>query len=99
MIFSYNRYMKQEVRTIGKDGQVFLGEEYAGLHVLITQEREGVWTIKTADVILHEEAWIRTPENKAKLDEALAWAKENPAKATSAEKMEELFEKALAQKK
>lgn len=91
--------MKQEVKTIGERGQIFLGEEYAGQHVLITQERKGVWTIKTAEVIPHDEAWIYTPENEAKLDEALAWVKENPAKATSLEEMEKLFEKALAQKK
>jgi hypothetical protein len=93
------RAMKQEVKTIGTGGQLYLGEEFAGQHVLITEERKGVWTIKTAAVIPHDEAWVHTPENKAKLDEALAWVKENPAKATSVEEMEELFEKALAQKK
>ncbi|MGL4611668.1 MAG: hypothetical protein ACRCYY_18650 [Trueperaceae bacterium] len=90
--------MKQEVKTLGEQGQISLGEEFAGQHVLITQERKGVWTIKTAEVIPHDEAWIHTPENKAKLDEALAWAKENPATATLREEMEKLFAKALAQK-
>lgn len=91
--------MKPEVKTLGEGGQLYLGEEFAGQHVVITQERKGVWTIKTADVVPHDEAWIHTPENKAKLDEALAWAKENPAKATSPEDMEKLFEKALSLKK
>jgi hypothetical protein len=90
--------MKQEVKTLGEGGQLYLGEEFTGQHVIITQERKGVWTIKTADVVPHDEAWIHTPENKAKLDEALAWAKENPAKVTSPEEMEKLFETALSRK-
>jgi CTP synthase (UTP-ammonia lyase) len=64
--------MKQEVKTLGEGGQLYLGEEFAGQHIVITQERKGVWIVKTAKVIPHDEAWIHTPENKAKLDEALA---------------------------
>ena len=90
--------MKQEVKTVGENGQIFLGEEYAGQHVLITQERKGVWTIKTAEVIPRDEAWIHTPENKAKLDRALAWVSQNPSKVTTPEEAEELFKKALEAK-
>jgi hypothetical protein len=91
--------MKQEVKTLGEGGQLYLGEEFAGQHVVITQERKGVWTIKTAEVVPHDEAWLHTPENKAKLDEALAWAKENPAKLSSLEDIEKLFEEALSLKR
>jgi hypothetical protein len=90
--------MKQEVKTIGAGGQIYLGKEYAGQHVVVTQERKGVWVIKTADVIPHDEAWVRTPENQAKLDEAITWAKEHPAKTTSPEDIEKLLEKALSLK-
>ena len=92
--------MKQDVKTIGKGGQIYLGKAFAGQHVLVTQKSEGVWVIKTADVIPHDEQWIHTPENKPKLDAALAWLKENSAQAaqaTSDDDMEALFEKALAQ--
>jgi hypothetical protein len=90
--------MKQEVKTLGEGGQLYLGEEFAGQHVVITQERKGVWTVKTAEVIPHDEAWIHTPENKAKLDRALDWVSKNPSKQTTSEEAEELFKKALESK-
>jgi CTP synthase (UTP-ammonia lyase) len=90
--------MKQEIKTIGTGGQIYLGKEYAGQHVVITKERKGVWVIKTADVIPHDEAWIHTPENKAKLDKALEWISETPFKGTTSQEAEELFQKALGGK-
>jgi len=92
--------IKQDVKTVGKGGQIYLGKAFAGQHVLVTQKSEGVWVIKTADVIPHDEQWAHTPKSKAKLEAALTWLKTNPVKAsqaTSDEEMEALFEKALAQ--
>ena len=87
--------MKQEIKTVGTGGQIYLGKEYAGQPVIVTQERKGVWVIKTAEVIPHDEAWAHTPENKQKLDRALAWVSENSSKATTANEVETLFTKAL----
>jgi hypothetical protein len=91
----YNETMKHAIKTIGAGGQIYLGKEFAGQHVVVTEERKGVWVIKTADVIPHDEAWVHTPENKAKLDRALEWVSRNPSKVTTAEEAEELFQKAL----
>jgi hypothetical protein len=90
--------MKQAIKTIGAGGQIYLGKEFAGQHVVVTEERKGVWVIKTADIIPHDEAWVHLPENKVKLDESLTWATNNPAKATSTEEMEKMFEQALSSK-
>ena len=39
------------VKTIGVNGQVSLGKQYAGQQVLIEQWEVGVWLIRAADVI------------------------------------------------
>jgi putative transposon-encoded protein len=92
----YNEIMKSQVKTIGAGGQIYLGKEFAGQHVLVTQIDKGVWSIKTADVIPHDEKWMHTPENIAKIDEGLKRLEMTPARATTPEEMEALFAKAFA---
>ncbi len=91
----YNETMKSQVKTIGAGGQIYLGKEYAGQHVLVTQIDKGVWRIKTADVIPHDEKWMHTPENIARIDAGLKRLEATPFKVTTEEEMEALFSKAL----
>lgn len=86
---------KSEVKTIGSGGQIYLSKKLAGQHVVVTQEREGVWTVKTADVVPHDERWLINSANSAILDEALSWSEQNPARASTSTEIEALFEKAL----
>jgi hypothetical protein len=88
--------MKSQVKTIGAGGQIYLGKEYAGQHVLVTQIDKGVWRIKTADVIPHDERWMHTPENIAKIDAGLKELENTPTRVTTDEEMEALFAKAFA---
>jgi hypothetical protein len=67
------------VKTIGVNGQISLGKQYAGLQVLIEEQDPGVWLIRTADVIPHNERWLHEPGHKAKLDAAMSWATANKA--------------------
>lgn len=62
------------VKTIGVNGQISLGKQYAGQQVLIEEPEKGVWLIRTADVIPHNERWLHEPGHKKQLDAALAWA-------------------------
>lgn len=43
--------MQTQIKTIGASGQISLGKEYAGRHVIIEEIEEGVWLIKTASII------------------------------------------------
>jgi hypothetical protein len=63
-----------EIKTIGSSGQISLGKQYAGRTVTVEQISEGVWTIKTAQVIPDDELWLHTPEMRASLDRALEWS-------------------------
>jgi hypothetical protein len=66
--------MQVEIKTVGASGQISLGKEFAGRTVMVEQVAEGVWTIKTAQVIPDDELWLHTPEAKARLDRALEWS-------------------------
>jgi hypothetical protein len=67
------------VKTIGVNGQISLGKQYAGQQVLVEEQEAGVWLIRAADVIPRNERWLHEPEHKAGLDAALSWAAENAA--------------------
>jgi hypothetical protein len=67
------------VKTIGVNGQISLGKQYAGQQVLIEEREAGVWLIRAADVIPRNERRLHEPEHKAKLDAAMSWAVENTA--------------------
>ena len=63
--------MRQEIKTIGKSGQISLGKEYAGRTVLVEEVERGVWLVRTAQVIPDSERWLHTDAARAALDQAL----------------------------
>lgn len=74
--------MQTEIKTVGSSGQISLGKQYAGRIVAVEQIADGVWTIKTAQVIPDDELWLHTPEMKADLDRALEWSASHPRAET-----------------
>ena len=75
------------VKTIGASGQIALGKEYAGKHVLIDEVERGVWVVKLGDFIPHSERWLHQPAVKTDLEEAIAWAEKHPPRATDLKKL------------
>ncbi|ATD82213.1 MULTISPECIES: hypothetical protein [Desulfovibrio] len=67
------------IKTIGVNGQISLGKQYAGQQVLVEEQETGVWLIRTADVIPHNERWLHESDHQAKLGAALSWAATNKA--------------------
>ncbi len=74
--------MRRSIKTIGSSGQISLGKQFAGRTVTVEQVAEGVWTIKTAQVIPDDELWLHTPETRAGLDRALEWSASHPRAET-----------------
>ena len=66
------------IRTIGANGQISLGKHLAGRQVLVEEQEPGVWLIRTATVVPDNERWIQAPKAAADLEQALAWARDNP---------------------
>jgi hypothetical protein len=77
------------IKTIGSSGQISLGKQYAGRHVLVDELEPGVWVIKLGEFIPESERWLHTPEAKAKIDEGLAWIRQNPPRETDLDELEE----------
>ena len=74
--------MPAEIKTIGSSGQLSLGKQYAGRTVTVDLVADGVWTIKTAQVIPDDELWRHAPEARASLDRALVWSESHPRSET-----------------
>jgi hypothetical protein len=77
------------IKTVGNSGQIALGKQYAGRHVMIEEPEQGVWLIKLGEFIPDNERWLHTPQVKADLDEALAWSAANPPRETDLNELEE----------
>ena len=70
------------VKVIGSNGQISLGKEFAGQQVLVEQQEAGVWLIRTAEVIPHNELWLHQPKANQDLGKAMSWANNNPPSAS-----------------
>lgn len=75
--------MRAQVKVVGTSGQISLGKQNAGRTVTVEEIETGVWLVKTAQVIPDTELWLHEPQTKQSLDRAIAWAEQNPAKASN----------------
>lgn len=75
------------LKTIGQNGQISLGKEYAGQNILVEEIEPGYWTIKTGEFIPHDELWLHERKISASLDRALSWAKKHPPKDSHPDKL------------
>jgi len=81
------------VKTIGSSGQIALGKEYAGRHVLVDEVEKGVWVVKLGDFIPDSERWLHAPRVKKDLDEAIAWSETHPPRPTNLKRLEARLKK------
>lgn len=51
------------LKLVGSNGQISLGKQYAGRHVLVQESEPGVWIVRTANVI---------PDNQIRLHQGTA---------------------------
>ena len=65
------------VKTVGNNGQISIGKQFAGRQVLIEELEPGVLMIRTATVIPDNERWLHEPAAAANLQAAMQWAAAN----------------------
>ena len=70
--------IQPSVKIIGANGQISLGKQFAGRQVLVEEREPGVWLVRTATVVPDNERWLHEPQATAQIQEALAWAQNNP---------------------
>lgn len=70
------------IKTIGSNGQISLGKQFAGRQVLVEEREPGVWLIRTARVVPDNEQWLQQPSTLGDLRSAVDWAQRHPAQET-----------------
>ena len=76
---------QSSVKVVGANGQISLGKQFAGRHVLVEEREPGVWMVRTATVIPDNESWLHEPQAAADLHSALTWAAANPVAVKTAD--------------
>ncbi len=76
------------LKTVGSSGQISLGKKFAGQTVMVDELQPGVWIIKTGRFIPDNEKWLYEPKVHSELNEAIAWAKENPPEDANFKELE-----------
>lgn len=66
------------IKTVGSSGQICLGKKFAGQTVMLDEVEAGVWILKVGRFIPDNEKWLHSSDAQTDLDEAIAWAEENP---------------------
>lgn len=80
------------LKMVGSSGQIALGKQYAGRHVLVDQVEPGVWIVKLGEFIPDNERWLHTEEARDALDEAVRWAEEHSPETTNLDGLAEAVE-------
>lgn len=66
------------LKLVGSNGQISLGKQYSGRHVLVEEREPGVWVVRTATVIPDNERWLHEPAAAERLQAAMAWSASHP---------------------
>ena len=75
------------IKTIGSGGQISLGKKFAGQNVMLDEIEAGVWIVKLGRFIPDNETWLHRQDALTDLNEAIAWAEENPPEDTNFEEL------------
>ena len=66
------------LKLVGGNGQISLGQQYVGRHVLVEESETGVRIVRTATVIPDNERWLHEPAASADLQAAMTWSDSHP---------------------
>lgn len=68
------RASQSAIKIIGTNGQISLGKQYAGRHVLVEEKEAGVWLVRTATIIPDNERRLQGRRTAADLEAVKDWA-------------------------
>lgn len=78
----------QNIKTVGKSGQISLGKAMAGMGFIMEELPGGDIVLKRAIVVPMNERWLHEPAMKADLAKADEWMRNHPAQATDLDTLE-----------
>ncbi len=72
--------MRQEIKTVAKNGQIVIGRRFAGKKVQINELDDGSLIVRAIAVIPENELWLYKGDNIDRINKSLEWIKANPRK-------------------
>jgi cell division FtsZ-interacting protein ZapD len=78
------------LKLVGKSGQISLGKNLSGVGFVVEELPGGDLLLHRAKVVPDNEAWLHTPEMKAKLAAADAWMQVNLPQTTNVDFIDDL---------
>ncbi|MFA5598592.1 MAG: hypothetical protein WCY47_09415 [Pusillimonas sp.] len=79
----------QNIKTVGKSGQISLGKAMAGMGFIMETLPGGDIILKRAVVVPMNERWLHEPAMKQRLDRADEWMRKNPPNETDLGELED----------
>jgi len=76
------------IKTVDSNGQILLGQKFAGRNILIDEIDIGVWLLKTGEFIPDNERWLHVEPAQSKVNEAIKWAENNRPESTDLSELE-----------
>ena len=70
------------LKMVGTSGQLSLGKQYAGRYFEVEDQPDGTIVLRPMRVIPKSDAWLYTPEMRARLVQADVWMAEHPPAET-----------------
>lgn len=74
--------MAIQTKIVDASGQISIGKQYAGQHVIMEEIEPGEWRIQTAITVPRSQAWAHSKAMQTELDQALDWAAKRAPKQT-----------------
>src|SRR5260370_18798590 len=72
----------EDVKVVGKSGQISLGKRFAGKRLRVEYRDDGSIVLTSVVVVPESELWTLKEPHRSRIERGLAWAERNPPAAT-----------------
>ena len=74
---------REEIKTVGKSGQISLGKSYAGKTLRLERFDDGRIVLTSVAMIPESQLWTLNEPNRSRIERGLAWAASTRPKETN----------------
>jgi hypothetical protein len=85
--------VRNEIKVVGKSGQISLGKSYAGKTLRLERRADGSILLTAVAMVPESQLWTLKEPHRTTIAEGLAWAAETPAAETDLDELIERIEK------
>jgi hypothetical protein len=88
--------LREDVKVVGRSGQISLGKRFAGRRLRVEYRDDGSIVLTSVVVVPESELWTLREPHRSRINRGLAWAAQNPPTET---KLEAMIQKAGLRRK